>query len=259
MTFWQTYLTYWKARVWEPVPYTCNSNGDMITWGEREKKKKKRFKYFDEVFEQKHQHLAGATREALKSNGSARARAFQHRVALTSTHRREVRLELRNPSRYCGRLMEAAGVTGGNARRAYRQRLSLQRLQDEVAHDAPIVHVHPGAEGVEDPRHPHLHSFLWGRRDIFYFITDLTYFAASAKEGTGHGARLCRVHGNVFEDSLHFFRNVTISELLLLDSRTDKQLTARSHMWSSVSRTYAAHMPRIILDTCKCWRFRSPA
>src|SRR3546814_10752532 len=32
----------------------------------------------------------------------------------------------------------------------YGQRLSLQRLQDEVRHDAPVVVVHPRPVGVED-------------------------------------------------------------------------------------------------------------
>lgn len=59
--------------------------------------------------------------------------------------------------------MKAAREKDEEAGHAYRERLSLQRLQDEVAHDSPVVHVHPGAEGVEDPRHPHLHSLLRGR------------------------------------------------------------------------------------------------
>src|SRR3546814_7933320 len=35
----------------------------------------------------------------------------------------------------------------------YGQRLSLQRLQDEVRHDAPVVVVHPRPVGVEDAGH----------------------------------------------------------------------------------------------------------
>ena len=38
--------------------------------------------------------------------------------------------------------------------------LVLQCLDDEVAHDATVVGVHSRAEGVEDARHPDLHSGL---------------------------------------------------------------------------------------------------
>lgn len=43
---------------------------------------------------------------------------------------------------------------------AYGERFSLQRLQDEVADDSSVVHVHSGAKRVEDSGHSHLHSFL---------------------------------------------------------------------------------------------------
>lgn len=46
------------------------------------------------------------------------------------------------------------------SRQTYRERLPLQRLQDEVADHPPIIHVHSWPEGVEDPRHPHFHTFL---------------------------------------------------------------------------------------------------
>ena len=44
--------------------------------------------------------------------------------------------------------------------KTYRERFSLKRLQDEIADDSAVVHVHPGAKRVEDPGHPHLHTFL---------------------------------------------------------------------------------------------------
>ena len=36
----------------------------------------------------------------------------------------------------------------------------LQSLDDKVGHHSAVVGVHPGAVGVEDPRHPHLHPGL---------------------------------------------------------------------------------------------------
>lgn len=42
----------------------------------------------------------------------------------------------------------------------YRERLPLERLQDEVADDPPVVHVHARPERVEDSRHSHFHTFL---------------------------------------------------------------------------------------------------
>lgn len=46
------------------------------------------------------------------------------------------------------------------SRQTYRERLPLECLQDEVADHPPIIHVHSWPEGVEDPCHPHFHTFL---------------------------------------------------------------------------------------------------
>jgi hypothetical protein len=37
-------------------------------------------------------------------------------------------------------------------------RLRQTDLDDEVGDDAAVVGVHAGAEGVEDPRHAHVHA-----------------------------------------------------------------------------------------------------
>lgn len=52
--------------------------------------------------------------------------------------------------------------------------------------------------------------------------------------------------------SMNFLWKVKISELFLTRvSQTGKQLMARSDLWSSMSSTYAAHMPLVIFDACK--------
>ena len=36
----------------------------------------------------------------------------------------------------------------------------LQCLNDKIAHNPPIIGMHPGSKSVEDPRHPHIHVIL---------------------------------------------------------------------------------------------------
>lgn len=59
-------------------------------------------------------------------------------------------------ARFCSGLREAS---------AYREWLPLQRLQDEVADDPAVVHVHARPECVEDPCHSHLNAFLEQRAE----------------------------------------------------------------------------------------------
>lgn len=56
----------------------------------------------------------------------------------------------------------------------------------------------------------------------------------------------------ILRTHMNFLWKVKISELIQTRvSQTEKQLKARSGSWSSMSSTYAAHMPLVILDVCK--------
>ena len=46
----------------------------------------------------------------------------------------------------------------------YRERLPLERLQDEVADDPAVIHVHARPKGVEDSCHSHFYAFLERQR-----------------------------------------------------------------------------------------------
>lgn len=50
-------------------------------------------------------------------------------------------------------------------RPTYRERLALERLQDEVADHPAVVHVHARPKRVEDSRHSHFHAFLEQRAE----------------------------------------------------------------------------------------------